>query len=64
MMKNKEETSNTKEKQPYDSPKLIEHGDLISITQGNALGENLDGGFTTEGPVGRGKKKPKKNRFS
>jgi hypothetical protein len=61
-MKPVEEPKTTK--QFYDTPKLIEHGDLDSITKGNDLGENLDGAFITNGPGGRGKKKPKKNRFS
>jgi hypothetical protein len=51
-------------KQPYSEPKLIEHGDVVAITLGNDLGENLDAAFNTSTPSTRGNKKPKKHRFS
>jgi len=33
-------------KKPYDSPKLILHGDIEEITQGMSTGQQLDATFT------------------
>lgn len=48
-------------KKPYDKPSITVHGDVEAITLGDELGEELDATFTTSA---RGRKKPKKNRFS
>lgn len=61
MSKEKEESV---EKKPYTTPELTVHGDVEEITQGSALGENLDAGFTTDQISGKGRKKVKDKRFS
>jgi hypothetical protein len=51
-------------KKPYETPKLIRHGDVEAITLGDDLGDNVDAAFTTSnGPQGK-KKRKKRNQFS
>jgi hypothetical protein len=39
------EEDKTPEKKPYQTPKLIAHGDVEKITLGNGSGANLDSHF-------------------
>lgn len=54
------------EKKTYSTPEIKVHGDVEDITRGQAIGENLDAGFTSDSvSSGRGgRKKPKARRFS
>ncbi|MGH9971329.1 MAG: lasso RiPP family leader peptide-containing protein [Pyrinomonadaceae bacterium] len=52
------------EKKPYETPKLIRHGDVETITLGDDLGDDVDAAFTTSmGPLGK-KKRKKQPQFS
>ncbi len=58
------ERTNEFEKKPYETPKLVRHGDVETITLGDDLGDDVDAAFTTvSGPNGR-KKRKKDRRFS
>lgn len=54
------------EKKSYSTPEIKVHGDVEDITRGNAIGEDLDAGFTSDAVSGgrSGRKKPKAKRFS
>ncbi len=43
---------NTPKRSEYSAPKLIKHGSMSKVTQGNSLGSQLDASFPSGTPFG------------